>query len=369
MSGSTCAPCARSGGGTGVHFKNDWHPIQDRKLAELRYDIKRQYYVRGKDVEQALYWGRDAFADVLNALLSRREVDPLIERLESLPQWDDAERVEGMLCNTLGAAWSPLAEWASVAIPLGVIQRAYEPGSKLDEMVVLIGPQGIGKSTLLKELFWPDMRELFGDGLQWDVPAKTQVEAFLGRAIVEASEMVGRGRAEIENMKAVITRQDDGAVRMPYARAPEPLPRRCIIVGTTNNETDLPNDPSGNRRFVPIVLTKGCDVEAWMSECRNQLWAEALAMYEAGRRANLPRELHAAQREVAEVHRDRDDVIEDAIGLLGEGPYRLARIVENLGDSAKGVAQTRIVKALKNAGWKSRRTMSERLWERARHDT
>ena len=355
---------------TGVHF-NDWHPVQDRKLAELRFDVKRQFYHRKADgTAQALYWGRDAFDDVLNALLSRREVDPLIERLEDLPKWDGTARVEGMLCNTLGAPWSLLAEWASLAIPLGVIQRAYEPGCKFDEIPVLIGPQGIGKSALLREFFWPDVQELYGDGLQWDAPAKVQVESLLGRAIVEVSEMVGRGRSEIENIKSLVTRQDDGAVRMPYARSPEPLPRRCIIVGTTNNETDLPNDPSGNRRFVPIVLTKGCNVEGTMKRYRDQLWAEALAMYAAGRRANLPRDLHVAQRKAAEVHRDRDDLIEDAIEALpDDGPYRLARIIEMMGESAKGVAQSRVVKALKNAGWQSRRTMSERLWERTRHDT
>lgn len=351
-----------------AHFQT-WKPLNDRQTAELRYAIKNQFYVETKDGPRPLYFGRDLFADVLNALLCHREIDPLLKRLESLPRWDGTARLEGMLCNVLGAPWSSLAEWASVAILLGVIQRALEPGCKLDEIVVLIGPQGIGKSSLLRELFWPDMQELFGDGLQWDAPAKVQVESFLGRAIVEATEMVGRGRAEIENMKAVITRQDDGAVRLPYARSTEPLPRRCIIVGTTNNQTDLPNDPSGNRRFVPIELGKGCHVESWMDECRDQLWAEALHMYGEGRRANLDRELYGVQREAVEVHRDRDDLIEDAVALLGEGPYRLARIVEELGDAAKGVALARIVKALKNAGWQSRRTATERLWERTGHDT
>lgn len=156
-----------------------WKPLNDRQTAELRYAIKNQFYVETKDGPRPLYFGRDLFADVLNALLCHREVDPLVTRLESLPRWDGTARLEGMLCNVLGAPWSPLAEWASVAIPLGVIQRAYEPGCKLDEIVVLIGPQGIGKSSLLRELFWPDMRELFGDGLQWDAPAKVQVEAFL----------------------------------------------------------------------------------------------------------------------------------------------------------------------------------------------
>ena len=55
-------------------------------------------------------------------------------------------------------------------------------------------------------------------------------------------------------MKAFVSRQDDGHVRRPYARHTEPQPRRFVMCGTTNVLTDLPNDPAGNRRFVPVVL-------------------------------------------------------------------------------------------------------------------
>ena len=156
---------------------------------------------------------------------------------------------------------------------------------------------------------------------------------------------------------------------LSYATNAEPLPRRFIMVATTNNETDLPNDPSGNRRFVPIPATRNLigSIEEFIDRNREQLWAEGMARYADGYRANLPRDLHRAQRERAEAHRDRDDVIEDAIeSLLGDGPYRLARIVEMLGDTAKGMPQSRVVRALRNAGWTLRRTKSERLWTHER---
>ena len=69
--------------------------------------------------------------------------------------------------------------------------------------------------------------------------------------------------------------------------------RRFVMVGTTNNESDLPNDPSGNRRFVPVPLAHGTNVEAFMSENRAQLWAEALHLYRAGERASLPTRIDA----------------------------------------------------------------------------
>ena len=73
---------------------------------------------------------------------------------------------------------------------------------------------------------------------------------------------------------------------MVYRRNTEPLPRRCIIVGTTNIDQALPNDPSGNRRFVPVAVWAGkrghAGVRAYLDEHREQLWAEALALWRAG---------------------------------------------------------------------------------------
>ena len=232
---------------------------------------------------------------------------------------------------------------------------------------VLIGPQDIGKSALLRAILPPEMPDLFGDSLEWDAPEKTKVEATLGKAIVEVSEMAGRRRAEIEQIKAFISRQDDGGVRLAYATNPEPLPRRFILVATTNNESDLPNDPSGNRRFVPIPAAANTlgRIEDFIARHRAQLWAEGLAEYRDGYRANLPRDLMPAQRERAELHRDRDDVLEDAIaGLYSRGPDTLATIISLLGEAARGASPHRVGRALKNAGWSLKRTKSARLWVR-----
>ena len=347
-----------------------WVAMSDRKMANLRELIARQYWVRTGNGTKALSWGREAFHDTLNALVHYRERDPFADCLESLPPWDGFARLEGMLCNMFNVAWSPLAEWASAYLFLGAVQRTYEPGCKLDEIPVLIGPQGIGKSALLQQMVPPDMPDLFGDGLRWDARSQEQVEAVLGCLIVEVAEMGGRKQADIDHLKAFVSRTND-ALRMAYGRFKEPLPRRFIIVATTNDENDLPNDPSGNRRFVPIVLNTGCNVEKWMAETRGQLWAEALAMYHAGRRANLPRELHAMQRERAEQHRDRDELLEDAIdGLHTNGPHTLLLIVELIGEQARNATPHRVGRALKNAGWTVRRTKRdgkvERLWSRER---
>ena len=181
--------------------------------------------------------------------------------------------------------------WAARSILLAAVWRSYRPGTKHDTMVVLVGPQGIGKSTAFAWLFPPTTRSLwFSDALSLTSSEKVRVEALQGRVLVEASEMMGSTRADLSRLKAFLSRADDGATRRAYRRNPEPHPRRVVIVGSTNQPDCLPNDPSGNRRFVPIALTTGNvdHVRSYLDEHRGQLWAEALYRYRAGEAAYLP---------------------------------------------------------------------------------
>ena len=351
---------------------DEWEPINQRSIANIREGIARQYFVQTKEGARPLLWGRDSFEDTLNALLFYREVDPFEEWLEAGPAWDEVQRLPGLLHRMFGAPEDALSIWAGRYPFLGAVQRTYEPGCKLDEIPVYIGDQGIGKSAFVRAALPPDMPELFADGVRFDMREREQVEAVMGRAVIEVSEMAGRGKAEIEHIKAFVSRQDDGHVRLVWHRSTEHLPRRFVMIGTTNERRDLPNDPSGNRRFVPIQLRHGANVEAYMDAVRGQLWAEAMVAYhEHGQRANLPRWLHDAQRARAEEHRDRDDLIEDAVeGLPTTGRYKLGEIIDMLGEAAKGMSQFRIIRALRNAGWEQTRTMEGRFWERRMtHDT
>ena len=106
-------------------------------------------------------------------------------------------------------------------------------------------------------------------------------------------------------------------------------------------------------------------IEGFIGPAREKLWSEGMALYAAGWRANLPRELHAAQRERAELHRDRDDVLEDAVSALHtNGPDKLSTIIELIGEPARNATPHRVARALKNAGWTQKRTKTQRLWLR-----
>ena len=345
----------------------EWTPADDHSMANLREAIGDGYFVRTERGPRALLYGRERWADCLDALLHHRKVDPFVVWLEALDKWDGEDRLAPMLSRLFGAPDDDLSRWAGRFVCMGSVQRALEPGCKLDEMPVLVGAQGIGKSALLRCILPPDMPELFGDGLRFDAPAEKRVDAILGKVLVECSEMAGRSRADIESIKYFVSCQNDNSTRRPYAKYTQEHPRRLILVGTTNNTNDLPNDPSGLRRFVPIELEHGSNVELWTGICRTQLWAEALHRYHAGERANLPRYLKPAQAERAEEHRDADVMVEDAIANLPRVDLTLAEVADLLPERLRTISDHRVGRALRNAGWtlkrKRRDAKQVRVWE------
>ena len=240
-----------------------WAKTTDRSRADLRRLIagKFSYRLAGKRETAPLRYGRDSWDEHFNALLHHREIDPFKAWLESLPEWDGKGRLAKLLPDCLGADDGPLTRWAGAYLTVGGVQRTYDPGCQLRQIPILIGAQGIGKSRLLRSLLPEDQPDWFSDSLCVSDPSKTRLEAILKRVIVELSELTGFRRAELESLKAFISRTDDGATRLAYRRDPETALRRCILVGSTNDTECLPNDPSGNTRFVPIQCGAGSHVE------------------------------------------------------------------------------------------------------------
>ena len=339
-----------------------WTKTTDRSSAELRRRIadRFSYHLAGDRGSAPLRFGMESWSENLNALLHHLEVDPFRAWLdEAVPKWDGTKRLGNLLVHLLGATDGPLTRWAGNYLCLGAIQRTLEPGCLLREIPILIGPQRIGKSQLLSNLLPPDRPDWFSDSLCVSDPSQKRAESMLGRVVVELSELTGFGRAELESLKAFISRRDDGATRLAYRRDPETALRRCILVGTSNDQECLPADPSGNTRYVPIQCGEGSHVEPYLDEYRGQLWAEGLALYNKGERANLPRELMTLQAQHGEIHRRKDQVLEDAVAALdGVGPYTMGELFRM---ACPGMAASdrravaRLADAARLAGWSKRR--------------
>ena len=241
----------------------------------MREAVSMTALVAGKDGPETDALHRLALASLtFQALVGTfSAVDPFDEWLMALPPWDGVERLDTVFGDCFETPDTPLARWAARdTSSCGAILRARRPGAKLDTLVIFVGPQGVGKSTWLREVLPREHQaEWFADGLNLSAERKVLVEALDGRVMVEVSELAGARRADVPALKAFLTATDDGSIRRAYGRYTSPAPRRCVLVGTANPGAILPNDETGMRRFAPIVTPTGSDVERYMTANRDQL--------------------------------------------------------------------------------------------------
>jgi predicted P-loop ATPase len=252
------------------------------------------------------------FRAVVTEAARRNSFHPVRDYLEGL-KWDGVQRLDDWLV-TYGGAEDTLYVRAVGAITLiAAVRRVRKPGCKFDEMLVLEGEQGTLKSTLLRTMCVRD--DWFCDDLPLTSDGKKVIEQARGKWIVEAADMSGLRRTDVEHLKAMLSRQSDRA-RLAYGRLTSEAPRQFIIVGTTNDEIYL-KDITGNRRFWPVKLTK-IDVSA-LARDRDQLWAEAAAREAKGESIRLDPSLWSQAAEEQEERAIADpwlETLRDAIGEL-----------------------------------------------------
>jgi hypothetical protein len=220
--------------------------------------------------------GKDHVKDAVLELCALNRFDPLVDHLNALPPWDGVPRLDTWLPNLLGAEDSPYTRGAGATWLLAAVARAFEPGTKFDHMLVLVGAQGVGKSTALRivagDQFFSDANFLGAKD------TREVLEATTGAWIVECAELAGMRRKDTETLKYEITKQEDKG-RLAYARNPVTVPRRFVLAGTTNTGRFL-QDETGNRRFWPVEVAR-VNFDA-LKAARAQLLAEALARYRSG---------------------------------------------------------------------------------------
>ena len=204
---------------------------------------------------------------------------PIRDYIESLPAWDGVPRVDTLFVDYLGAADTAYTRAVARKMLVAAIARVYQPGIKFDSVVVLNGPQGMGKSSFFAKLGG----KWFSDSLTiGDMKDKAAPEKLQGYWILELGELAGLKKVDVETVKAFITRQDD-KFRHSYGYSVEDHPRQCIIVGSTNNEDGFLRDITGNRRFWPVTCATGGAHRPWqVADVVEQLWAEAYMLYQHG---------------------------------------------------------------------------------------
>lgn len=245
----------------------EWNNFDD---SNLKCYLEKEY---GLNVDKKVI-------DGLNNVVKRHEYNPVIDYLEQFT-WDGKDHISTLLPKYLGVEDNEYSRECMKLFMLGAITRAYHPGAKFDYMPVLVGEQGVGKSTFFRILAGND--NWYNDNFN-TIEGDKATEKLRGMWIVELAELLATKRAkEIESIKAFITSTVD-SYRPPYARLTEQRPRVCVFAGTTNNMHFL-TDRTGNRRYLPLVVCKKNVKKSMFTHKKEvmedfqQAWAQAMHIY------------------------------------------------------------------------------------------
>lgn len=278
-----------------VHKKQKNGETVIRKWSDADEAYARNYIER----EYQLY-SKDRFADALRILFAERCYNPIVNIVEGL-EWDGEPRCQNFLSKWGKVEDTPYTREVSRLIFAGGIHRLYAPGTKFDDVPILIGTeQGEGKSTLIRFLAIND--SYYGEITA--VEGQPAIEQLQGKWICEISELLALTKnKDQEAVKAYITRAVD-AYRKPWDKNITEFPRRCIFIGSSNDSNPLV-DKTGNRRYYPVeVHSNGYEIYDKEDEIREyilQCWAEARELYRAGKMPNYAnRKLVSLYREAQE---------------------------------------------------------------------
>ena len=219
-----------------------------------------------------------------------RSYHPIKEYLATLPEWDGIPRVDTLLIDYLGAPDNEYVRTVTRKELCAAVTRIFHPGTKFDTLLVLVGEQGIGKSTLIAKL----AMDWFSDSLTLtDISdGKAGAEKLQGIWIMEIGEMAGMRKAEQEKLKAFFGRQDD-KYRAAFGRRVQSHPRQTVMFGTTNAESGFLRDITGNRRYWPVTVLGTGTRKPWeLTQAEvDQIWAEVLVLVAKGEELTLPASL------------------------------------------------------------------------------
>ena len=223
--------------------------------------------------------------DAILAVAAERSYHPIKEYLDHLPEWDGTDRVETLLIDYFNATDNSYTRAVTRKMMVAAVARIVHPGTKFDSVLILNGPQGIGKSTFFAKL----AGDWFSDSLTLtDMKDKAGPEKLQGYWILELGELAGMRKTDVEVVKSFISRSDD-KYRASYGVNVESHPRQCIIVGSTNAESGFLRDITGNRRFWPVRISGDGQRKAWQMSVYDveQIWAETLLLYAKGEKLYL----------------------------------------------------------------------------------
>ena len=279
-----------------------------------------EWFVSDKKTNNAIignitrYFGRQRGESVVSVSLSNEKFKQWIDTFAGenpvRPFRDWVERcrldpnLEGLTLDNWLNPWlanreSPLVQWTSRAIMVGIVQKIYKDPQACRIIPVLRGDQNIGKTTMVTELIPEEYRNMFGQ-FQVNSRKAEMVGALRGKFLCEAGELAGMNDSRVSIFKAFIGNAINTA-RLTWEPEYLDYENTAFIIGTTNPERNVPNDDALRSRLVFIDLQKGPDPKDYLPDRLGHLYALARDAHKAGQRVGvIPANLEPEQMEASE---------------------------------------------------------------------
>lgn len=337
--------------------KGIWSEVDDLLIGEW---LVREHFMPSMP--------RGTLEEAVRIVAYRRRYHPVRAWLSTL-KWDGVKRLSTWLRRAclVEEEWDnsdPLQKYLARVgtwYLQGMCARVMNPGVKFDYMLILEGRQGLRKSTLLNTLageWFADTGLVLGD--------KDSYQQLQGRWLYEIGELDAFNKTDITKIKQFIASVSD-YFRASFDRRAREYPRQLVFGGTTNEDHYL-IDPTGNRRFWPVRVTRLIDID-WVRDNREQLLAEAMARNAAGGRMyptpEEERELFEPQQSLRQV----ENAIETSVyrylyeGMDGQ-TVQSVTLVGLLGNIGIGIEklgpgryhEKQAASALRRLGWTEKKS-------------
>lgn len=219
---------------------------------------------------------RQHIKDLLDIIAGRNKFNPALDLITSV-QWDNIDRI-GEVFKILGIqendelSQTLICKWLIQCVSL--LSNTTDRPFGADGILVLMGPQGIGKTSFVRALgMEPGLYKL---GQYLDHRDKDTLRRCTSGWIIELGEIeTTTVRGDMARLKAFLTQETD-QYRMPYAATDSRYPRTASMIGTCN-DTEFLVDPTGSRRFWTVPVNK-IDLDRLNALDVLQLWAEVKAL-------------------------------------------------------------------------------------------
>ncbi|MFZ2588341.1 VapE domain-containing protein [Paucilactobacillus nenjiangensis] len=238
-------------------------------------DVMVRSYIEDK---YNLLFSKDNISDAIISMARLTTINPAKERIEAV-EWDGVKRAERYFIDYVGTENNEYTKAITKTWLTGAIARIYNPAVKFEIVPILEGKQGIGKSTVTRNLF----PAAFNDSMDGLGTNKDDYQQLNGSWIIELAELSAMKKTDIAKMKNFISAQTD-TYRNSYGKYSVPHPRKCVFIGTTNDR-DYLKDATGERRFYPIRCGEIKPTKnVWRADDNDilQVLAEAKHWYDLG---------------------------------------------------------------------------------------